>query len=104
MRQRIRGWHLPRQSPATLHEFSQEYGPTLNGWWRYFSSFYPKALGPVYKQLDLALMRWARGKYKRLSRHKERSREWLNQVIRREPHLFVHWRHWYANDRTTGAV
>lgn len=104
MRQRIRGWHLPRQSPATLHEFSQEYGPTLNGWWRYYSSFYPKALSPVFKQLDLALMRWARGKYKRLSRHKERSREWLNQVIGREPHLFVHWRHWYANGRATGAV
>lgn len=104
MRQRIRGWHLPRQSPATLHEFSQEYGPTLNGWWRYYSSFYPKALSPVFKQLDLALMRWARGKYKRLSRHKERSRAWLNQIARREPNLFVHWRHWYANGRTTGAV
>lgn len=104
MRQRIRGWHLPRQSPATLHEFSKEYGPTLNGWWRYYSSFYPQALSPVFKHLDLALMRWARGKYKRLRRHKERSREWLNKAARRDPHLFVHWQQWYADSRTTGAV
>lgn len=104
MRQRIHSWHLPRQTPATLHEFSQTYGSTLNGWWRYYGSFYPSALKPVFKHLDLVLAHWARRKYKRLSRHKHRSRHWLAAIARRDPHLFVHWRHWYANDRTMGAV
>jgi group II intron reverse transcriptase/maturase len=98
MRQQVHSWHLPRQTPATLQEFSETYGPTLTGWWSYYSSFYPTALRPVFRHFDLTLARWARRKYKRLNRHQDRSLQWLRAIARREPNLFVHWRQWYATD------
>jgi group II intron reverse transcriptase/maturase len=96
MRRQIHSWHLPRQTPGTLQEFSKLYGPTLTGWWSYYSSFYPTALRPVFGHFNLALARWARRKYKRLSKHRRRSDLWIASVARRDPNLFVHWRQWYA--------
>jgi hypothetical protein len=104
MRRQIRSWHLARQTSGTLREFSQTYGSTLAGWWNYYSSFYPSSLHSVFRHFDLALACWVRRKYKRLSRHKSRSRHWVAAIARREPHLFVHWRKWFANGRTMGAV
>lgn len=92
MRQQIRSWRLPRQTPGTLQEFSKTYGPTLTGWWNYYSVFYPTALSAVFQRFDLALARWARRKYKRLSRHRRQSRSWLRLVSQHESYLFVHWR------------
>jgi group II intron reverse transcriptase/maturase len=96
MSQRIRRWHLPRQTPGTLAEFSVHYNAVLRGWWNYYGSFYPTALSPVFMRFDLALALWARRKFKRLRGHKRRSWYWLAEMARREPHLFVHWRAWYA--------
>lgn len=104
MRQRIRRWHLPRQTPGTLAEFSAKYDAILRGWWNYYGGFYPTAMGPVFRNFDLALAFWARRKYKRLAGHKRRSGDWLAQAARREPHRFVHWRLWFARDWTLGAV
>lgn len=104
MRQQIRSWHLPRQTPGTLHEFSKKYGAILRGWWQYYGSFYPTAMRNVFQRFDLTLSYWARRKFKKLARHKRRSRRWLTQVARREPRLFVHWQHWYGGDRIMGAV
>jgi group II intron reverse transcriptase/maturase len=94
--QRIRSWHLPRQTPGTLAEFSVHYNAVLRGWWNYYGSFYPTALAPVFMRFDLALALWARRKFKRLRGHKRRSWHCLAQMARREPHLFVHWRTRYA--------
>lgn len=103
MRQQIRSWHLPRQTPGTLREFSRKYGAILRGWWQYYGSFYPTAMSSVFQHFDLALCYWARRKFKTLSRHKRLSRRWLAHVARREPDLFVHWQQWYRKDRVMGA-
>jgi RNA-directed DNA polymerase len=104
MRQQIRGWHLPRQTPSTIAAFSAKYGATLRGWWNYYRSFYPSAVLSVFRHFDAALAFWARRKYKRLAGQRRRSRRWLEHVARLEPHRFVHWRSLYANGRTLGAV
>jgi RNA-directed DNA polymerase len=104
MRRQIRAWRLPRRTLSTLADLSADYDATLRGWWNYYSSFYPSAMAGVFRHFDLALAYWGRRKYKRLARGKRRSRQWLVHVARKEPHRFVHWRLWYAKDRTPGAV
>ena len=104
MRQRIRSWHLPRQTPGTLYEFSKTYGSVLTGWWNYYGSFYPTALRPVFRAFDQALARWASRKYKRLSRRKCRSLHWVARVAQRDSYLFAHWQRKVAPGRTMGAV
>ena len=96
MRREIRSWHLPRQTPATLQEFSAKYNAVLRGWWQYYGGFYPTAMQNVFSVFDLSLSYWARRKFKKLARHKRRSRHWLTRMARRDPKLFVHWQHWYG--------
>jgi hypothetical protein len=104
MRQTIRGWRLPSQTPGTLAEFSESYNATLRGWWNYYGDFYPTAMECIFRHFDSALAFWARRKYKHLAGHRQQSRQWLRRVAHREPHLFVHWRRWYADGRMLGAV
>lgn len=96
IRQKIRSWRLPRQTPSTLREFSEKYNRILTGWWNYYGSFYPSAMHRVFQHLDKALAYWARRKFKRLRGHRRRSRLWVAQSARREPELFIHWRLWYG--------
>lgn len=91
MRRTIWSWHLPRQTPGSLEEFSARYQPTLRGWWNYYRSFHPTELRKVFRHLDRLLVFWARRKYKKLRGHKRRSESWLRRVAQRQPELFIHW-------------
>jgi len=104
MRRQIHRWHIPRQTPGTLDEFSRTYGRTLTGWWNYYGSFYPSAFQCIFRHFDLTLSRWIRRKSKRLRDHRRRSCDWVARVAQREPHLFFHWRVGFALGRTMGAV
>jgi hypothetical protein len=48
MYQRIREWHLPRQTSVALHELAAHYNPTLRGWLNYYGRFYRSALQRVF--------------------------------------------------------
>lgn len=91
MRQIMRKWHLPRQTPGTLEELSARYNPILVGWWNYYGSFYKTELRKVFGHFNRLLAHWVRRKYKKLSRHRRRSVHWLGRVAQRQPHLFKHW-------------
>jgi DNA invertase Pin-like site-specific DNA recombinase len=43
--------------------------------------------------------RGAHRKFKSLRRHKRRTHQWLETVVRRQPDLFVHWRLLYGRGR-----
>lgn len=47
---------------------------------------------PSLGQINVYLVRWAMGKYRRLRRRERRAWKWLASVARREPNLFAHWR------------
>lgn len=91
MRQTIRGWHLHKQTPATLVELAKQCNPATRGWWNYFGAFYPAMMREVFRYIDGKLEHWARRKYKTLRRKKQRSAEWLNKVKKAYPQLLVHW-------------
>jgi predicted RNase H-like nuclease len=55
-------------------------------------AFYRTAMYAIFQYVDRKLERWARRKYKTLSRHKRRSAEWLRKMAAVYPRLFVHWR------------
>lgn len=94
MRETIKEWRIPRQTPGTLEEFAERYNPVLQGWWNYYGSFYKSEMQYVFRSLDRHLSLWARRKFKSLRGHKRRSRHWLGRVAQRQPDLFVHWRVW----------
>lgn len=91
MRKTVRGWRIPRQTPATLAELAEQYNAVIRGWWSYYGSFYPTAMRELARHIDRKLEHWARRKYKTLMRHKRRSREWLSAMKEKRPKLFHHW-------------
>lgn len=91
MRQTVRGWHLTRQTPATLADLARQCNSVLRGWWNYHGAFYRTAMLDIARHIDRALERWARQKYKRLRGRKRRSQAWLGQMKERYPWPFFHW-------------
>jgi RNA-directed DNA polymerase len=92
MRQVVRGWRIPRQTPAMLAELAEQYNSVLRGWLNYYGAFYQTAMRELARHVDRKLEQWARRKYKTLSRHKRRSVEWLTRMKEGYPELFAHWR------------
>jgi group II intron reverse transcriptase/maturase len=91
MRQTVRGWRLPRRTPATLGDLAQRCNPVIRGWWNYYGAFYRTELHRISDYLDQTLMCWARRKYKTLRGRKQRSVAWLGKMKDIFPGMFIHW-------------
>ena len=105
MHQRIREWHVPRQTSVGLSVLAARYNPTLGGWLRYYGLFYRSALQRVFFHFDGRLLQWARRKYRSLDCDGRRRRRWRQQMMRRNPQLFPHWAAFGSlMVRTMGAV
>jgi RNA-directed DNA polymerase len=92
MRQTIRGWKLQLKTGKSIEDISRMLNPVIQGWINYYGRFYKSELYSVLRHLNLALILWARRKYKRLSRHRRRAEHWLGRIARRDSRLFVHWK------------
>lgn len=92
MRQTTRSWRLHRRSDKELLDLARMFNPVIRGWISYFGSYRKSSLYPVLKHLNRTLARWAMRKYKRLRGHRKRACKWLENVARRDPALFAHWR------------
>lgn len=91
IRRKIRRWRLHRWVTADLRTLAEEVNPVVRGWVNYYGRFYRSKLAPTLRHINEYLLRWAKGKFKRLRRHQTRARTWLETVAKREPTLFVHW-------------
>lgn len=93
MRSRIRSWKLHRLSHLSIVGIANAFNRVLQGWWNYYSSFYPSALRNVFDYFSRKLMQWARRKFRRLRGRLIASHIWLCKIRQLSPHLFVGWRH-----------
>jgi len=91
MRQTIRGWHLQLKSDKSLDDLSAMFAPILKGWQQYYGRFHGSALKPVWRHMNLFLIRWLMRKHKGLAGHKTRAAEMLSRLAQRQPDAFVHW-------------
>ena len=91
MRRRMRSWHIQLKNDRTLFDLSNMFNPILRGWMQYYAKFYPSALQSLWKAFNTYLVQWARRKYKKLSKHKKRARQYLDSWAHEHRDLFVHW-------------
>jgi RNA-directed DNA polymerase len=92
MRQKTRRWNFRNRSDLSLEDISRLYNPVLRGWLEYYGRFCPSAMYPVLRHFNRTLVAWAQRKYLRLKRHKTRAGLFMEQISKRQPHLFVHWK------------
>jgi group II intron reverse transcriptase/maturase len=62
MRRVVRGWRIPRQTPATLADLAEQYNSVLRGWFNYYGVFYQTAMRELARHVDRKLEWWARRK------------------------------------------
>jgi hypothetical protein len=93
MSRKAQAWKLNRRTTLTLAELAEATNPVLAGWLVYFTRYYPTAVIPLCKRMNRHLVRWAKGKYKRLERSGKRAWAWLAAVVERAPRLFAHWKY-----------
>jgi len=103
IRQTVRRWSLPRRSDKALDDLARMFNAHIRGWINYYGRFYPSALYPTLRHIDVSLARWADRKFKSLHRHKTRTVQWLARIARRQPSLFAHWPLLFGRGRTMGA-
>jgi RNA-directed DNA polymerase len=87
----IRRWRLHQWGATELKGLAEAVNPVVRGWVNYYGRFYRSALYPTLRHINDYLVRWAMGKYKRLSARTTRARRWLKSVSERAKALFVHW-------------
>jgi RNA-directed DNA polymerase len=87
----VRAWRLHRSTGHTLGDLAEAINPIVRGWMQYYGAFRRSRLYPLLRRINTYLMRWARGKYKRLRGTRTFSRWWAG-LCKREPDLFAHWK------------
>lgn len=91
----IRSWRLDHQIGLTFKELAGWINPMVRGWMQYYGAFYRSAMYPVLSRINAYLLRWIRGKYKRL-RGKRKAYRCLRDITQRFPRMFAHWK-WIAS-------
>ena len=92
LRRQIKGWRLHQRTGHTLQDLADWINPIVRGWIWYYGRFNRSVMDPTLRRINDYLVRWARGKYKRLRTSRRRGWTWLEMVFRRSPSLFAHWR------------
>jgi RNA-directed DNA polymerase len=90
--QKIKGWKMHLWSSQTLESIAHILNPVIQGWINYYGKYRKSSLYRVQEQLDYALVRWAKRKYKKLKPSLRKARSWLRRIRQKQPSLFVHWR------------
>jgi RNA-directed DNA polymerase len=91
IRETIRGWRLHLITWTTLEDIAERINPVIRGWYQYYGRFYKSEMSLVLRHVERYLIRWVRGKYKRLKRHGRNAKRYLGSVYNRTPGLFEHW-------------
>ena len=84
---------IHRMVHLQLSDIAQLLADKLRGWIYYYGRFRMSELKHVLRILNMRLAHWVRNKYRRFWRkHRFFAFKWLQEVSRKYPAMFVHWR------------
>lgn len=92
MRQTTRKKGYRNRTELSLSEIAQLHNPILRRWLEYYGRYCRSAMYTVLRHFNKTLVAWAMAKYRKLRGHKIRATLMLEDIAKRQPHLFVHWR------------
>ncbi|WP_373533395.1 group II intron reverse transcriptase/maturase [Vampirovibrio sp.] len=92
MRALTRDRDYRNQADLELQDIANMANPVLRGWIAYYGRYSPSSLYPVFRHFNCTLVMWAMRKYKRFRRRKTQAAIFLENIAKRQPDLFVHWK------------
>jgi RNA-directed DNA polymerase len=87
----IRSWKMHLRSDKDLGDLARIFNPKLRGWIQYYGKFRISALIGIYRMFQKILVKWAKKKFKHLKRSWARARDFIYNVSRKSPTMFIHW-------------
>lgn len=91
-RDKIKSLELHKRTGITLQMVSEILNPLVRGWINYFSKYNPSPMKYTLYVIEERIIKWAMCKFKHFRGRKNRAKNWLSQVKKREPDLFAHWK------------
>lgn len=92
-RAKIKAMEIHKRTGCKIDMIADMINPIVRGWINYFSEFNPAGIKYSLDCVDRRLVIWAMSKFKRFRGHKQRAQSWLEEVRKREPNLFAHWKY-----------
>ena len=93
MRREIRAMKIKGRTDLSLNDLARMLNPKLVGWLNYYGRYNRSKLYSLWRYINVMLIRWLKRKYKKLGRYWKRGMRLLEEIWKRDPKLFVHWRH-----------
>lgn len=91
LRAKVKDMNLRSRAHSKIEMLAEDINPMVRGWLQYFTKYCKSAVTKSMQYINKCLVKWAMCKYKRFRGHKIRVTEWLKEVAKREPNMFVHW-------------
>jgi RNA-directed DNA polymerase len=91
MGEMVRSWRLHRWVRGEARDLAEAVNPIVAGWMAYYGAYNRSALYPLLSRINAYLVRWLRGKYRRLRRSWARTEATWWDGVERFPRLFAHW-------------
>ena len=104
IRKEIKSWKKVIKPNSTLTEFAARINPKITGWINYYGKYFASALWDTMREIEEAIMNWAKKKYEKLKRSWRKARTWLSKVKQRQPNLCTHWQWMRKHDWNGRAV
>ncbi|MGB0931316.1 MAG: group II intron maturase-specific domain-containing protein, partial [Chitinophagales bacterium] len=87
---------IQRRTGTTIYGLAKMVNRKLEGWINYYGRYRKSVMWRIFSLLNIRLIRWARNTYKRFKGSWRKAHKALKQLQKRQPNLFVHWRHGYT--------
>lgn len=92
MRTKLRKLRIRCRADMNIYEISKWLNPIISGWINYYARYHKSAMKAVCRHINMALVKWARRKYKSLRDHKSRACQLMEKLSKQKPELFAHWK------------
>jgi RNA-directed DNA polymerase len=91
VRGKIKEWQLHRKTTWSLEDIGELINPVVRGWNNYYGKYRKSMFHETLRYLEVALNRWARGKYKRFKGSRVKVGAWFRSIAKRDQSIIYHW-------------
>ncbi len=87
----IRSWKIHKRSGSSLIALVNEFNPRIRGWLEYYGAFRRSSMRKICEMFHMALIKWAKNKYRRFNKRWSRAYKYFKGLAIREPKILVYW-------------
>jgi len=92
----FRSTKFHRRTDQSIYQIARYFNPKFRGWINYYGKFRLMMLMRIFRIFNWRLIKWAARKYKRFHRSMYKAGDWLRNLAKCYPGLFIHWQYGFG--------